>query len=319
MNDLLKLSIIIPVYNVEDYVEQCVNSLLHPIEHNYEIIIVNDGTKDNSIKIIKERIQDDRIRIVEKENGGLSSARNYGVQSAQGKYIWFFDSDDWAETDLIPDIICNLNNIDLLAFNSHYVNYDDREEIKNIGRHATTGVELACSQYEHGAPYYIYNKQWWQSHNLSFKEGLLHEDSLFTPLAILKASKVFCYKKPIYHYRIRIGSITRSGVSIKRISDLMYIINELINYGKTIDVDIRYQWGRCITQITNSILRLSKNCDNEEMRKKTKKFINKNAVEIRRYLLSSSRNNKIMALLSYILMGNLYCAYTILYTFKHYK
>ena len=79
------------------------------------------------------------MRIVNKENGGLSSARNYGIKHAVGEYVWCFDSDDWAETELIPDIISKLNGIDLLTFNKRFDDYEDVEIIHQLERKATTG------------------------------------------------------------------------------------------------------------------------------------------------------------------------------------
>ena len=116
----MKLSIIVPVYGVEKYIEQCIASLLTPGCNDYEIIVVNDGTKDKSIEIVEQSFTDPRIRIIHKENGGLSSARNLGIREAQGEYVWFFDSDDWAETQSIPDIVSRLNDVDCLYFKSYF-------------------------------------------------------------------------------------------------------------------------------------------------------------------------------------------------------
>ena len=91
----IELSIIVPVYNVEKYLEECLDSILKIKNINYEVLIINDGSPDNSQKIIDEYYKkDSRIKFFIKENGGLSSARNYGLERAQGEYIWFVDSDD---------------------------------------------------------------------------------------------------------------------------------------------------------------------------------------------------------------------------------
>lgn len=94
------LSVIIPVYNVEEYLAKCVDSILNQTYRNLEVILVNDGSKDGSGSICDDFVQkDSRVRVIHKENGGLSSARNAGMDAAKGEYISFIDSDDWIETD----------------------------------------------------------------------------------------------------------------------------------------------------------------------------------------------------------------------------
>ena len=116
----MKLSIIVPVYNVEKYIVKCVRSLLCQNYDDYEIIIIDDGSPDHSIEVLNKAIKDERVRIIAKKNGGLSSARNTGLQNAHGEYIWFFDSDDWAVENCLGEIVKNLNGCDLLYFNKHY-------------------------------------------------------------------------------------------------------------------------------------------------------------------------------------------------------
>ena len=311
-----KLSIVVPVYNVEQYVEECIRSLLHPTEMNYEVVVVNDGTLDHSIDIVRDNIHDERVRIINKDNGGLSSARNFGIKHAKGEYVWCFDSDDWAETELIPDIISKLNGLDLLTFNKRFDNYEDREIIHQLDRNATTGRELACLPYDHGAPFYIYRKVMLEENRLMFKEGLLHEDSLFTPMVILKSNKVFCYDKPVYHYRRgRQGAIT-SVVYPKRLDDLMYVVSCLVDYGKSLDADIKYGWGRCIVQLTNELLFCSMKCDDKDARDRTRDYVNNNRYLIE-YLSHSNKKSRIMALLSQVLFGNLYATYSLLYRLRY--
>lgn len=312
----IKLSIVVPVFNVEQYVEQCIRSLLHPTEKNYEVIVVNDGTRDHSIDIVRDKIHDERVRIVNKENGGLSSARNYGIKHAIGEYVWCFDSDDWAETELIPDIISKLHGIDLLTFNKRFDDYEDGEIIHQLKREATTGRELACMPYDHGAPFYIYRRGMLEENGMSFKEGLLHEDSLFTPMVILKSNKVFCYDKPVYHYRrCRQGAIT-SIVYPKRLDDLIYVISSLVDYGESLDAHIKYEWGRCIAQLTNELLLCSMKCNDMDAKNRTKMFVNNNK-DLIAYFKHSNKKNKTMALLSILLLGNLYAAYSLLYKLRY--
>ena len=116
----MKLSIVVPVYNVEKYIVRCISSLISQDYDDYEIIIVNDGTPDNSIEVLTSKISDERITIIHQENGGLSSARNVGMHHANGEYIWFVDSDDWVEKNCLSGFSPLLNGCDVLYFNKYF-------------------------------------------------------------------------------------------------------------------------------------------------------------------------------------------------------
>lgn len=114
-----KLSIIIPVYNVEKYVGRCLESCLDQDlpKDEYEIIVVNDGTQDNSVQVIEKYIKpENNVTLIHRENGGLSAARNTGLKHAQGEYVWFVDSDDWIEKDSLSKLIQYIKKYDLDVF-----------------------------------------------------------------------------------------------------------------------------------------------------------------------------------------------------------
>lgn len=315
----MKLSIIVPVYGVEKYIVQCISSLLIPDYHDYEIIVVNDGTKDKSIEILEQSIIDDRVRIIHKENGGLSSARNYGIKEARGEYIWVFDSDDWAETKLLPNLISMLNGADCIYFKSYFVDFEDTGEVstQTLETETTSSKELYCSNnYFQPAPFYIYKKEILVNNNHYFKEGILHEDSLFTPIAITLCNNIVCFNEPIYHYRQRSGSITKT-VSPKRLHDIMYVITELHKFGiNRFQERERFQWGSTIATITNSLLFLAQKCNDAKTIKEVKTFVNSNSYLLD-YLRNSTKNNKIMAILSQLTCGNLWIVYRFLYKVRY--
>ena len=317
----LKLSIVLPVYGVEKYIEKCMDSLLVPDNDDYEIVVVNDGTMDRSIDIIREKYADSRIRIVEQTNAGLSAARNRGIQEAKGEYIWCFDSDDWAETQEIPQIIKELQGIDFLYFSS-YFGYNEDNGNQTLDKRvieAFTGSELACKPFYFCAPYYIMRRAFLLQNDLSFKVGLLHEDTLFTPIMITHAGPVKCYKTPVYHHRFRDGSITQSEVSPKRIKDLMYIIETLINYGnEAIPASMKYKWGFCIAQTVNSVLFLSQQCKDKDTISSLRRFVNKNFVLIS-YLKHAGFNNRVMGFLATLFFGRLFEVYSILYRLRYHN
>lgn len=315
----MKLSIIVPVYGVEKYIEQCIASLLTPGCNDYEIIVVNDGTKDKSIEIIEQSFTDQRIRIIHKENGGLSSARNLGIREAQGEYVWFFDSDDWAETKHLTNVISKLNDIDYLYFRSLFVNYEDSGKtlISNIKTETNSSKDLYCSKsYHQSAPFYIFKKDILVKNNHYFKEGILHEDALFTPITLTLCKNITSYTEPVYHYRQRSESIT-SSVSPKRILDLIYVISELHKFGyKQLDRKERYLWGNTIAQTVNELLFLSQKCNDSDVINKVKEYVNNNTYLLG-YLLHSGINNKIMSIFSRIFGGNLWMIYRFLYKIRY--
>lgn len=202
---MIKVSIIIPVYGVEKYIRQCIESVLNQTYKNIEVIVVNDGTKDNSMKIIEEYIRDNRIKIINKENGGLSSARNRGIEEATGKYIFFVDSDDWLENNTIEELINNLEDEEILECN--FFIYDEITNIKERNK-------LKISNYEvHKEKQFyeplemvvwnkLYNRKFLNDNNIRFLEGVIHEDVEFTIKTFVKVKKVKYINEYVYNYRI---------------------------------------------------------------------------------------------------------------------
>ena len=130
--DEVKVSVIIPVYNVEKYIEQCIKSVVNQTLKEIEIIIVNDGTKDNSIKKIEKYLSDPRIVLINKENGGLSSARNAGMKVAKGEYISFIDSDDFIELTMLEDLYNNSEKAEIVF--SDIIFYDNKTKVKTYDK-----------------------------------------------------------------------------------------------------------------------------------------------------------------------------------------
>lgn len=213
----LELSIIIPVYNVEKYLDECLNSISKIKDINYEILIINDGSPDNSQKIIEKFCKsNDRAKFFIKENGGLSSARNYGLERASGEYIWFVDSDDFINPDEFQKFYNKLDkNLDILIGNFYiYKNNNILKEQKLLENgKELSGKELLKEKEVIGKTYVwrnLYNREFLLNNGLNFKEGIVVEDQLFTIQCLLKAEKIKFIDNHIYYYRIREGSITSS-------------------------------------------------------------------------------------------------------------
>lgn len=233
----MRFSVIIPVYNVESYLRDCLDSVLHQTFTDWEAICVNDGSTDGSPVILEEyAAKDSRFKVLTKPNGGLSSARNSGVTVAQGDYLVFLDSDDWLEPNALETIANVLNGEDMLCFSGRRY----FEETKTLN----PADQLEEKTYKSGMDYYnenallhrdfafvcvvlrAYRRSFLTENGLRFKEGIYHEDNLFTPMACYFAQKVKQIRDSLYGYRVRSSSITTTA-NDKRLSDLLTTANEL--------------------------------------------------------------------------------------------
>ena len=231
-----KFSIIIPVYNVEKYLEKCLDSIKNQTYKDYEVIIVNDGTKDNSMDIAKKY----DFKIINQKNQGLSAARNTGVKNATGDYLLFVDSDDYLEKDLLKELNKSLkNNPDLVRFQIKEV-YEDGKEINYPEEEFQnkSGVEafsiISKYHFVENAWAYLYKKTFYEKNKFKFKEGTIHEDFGIVPLIIMKANKVNSINYLGYNYLQRSGSIMSQKnyeKTKKKVEDFynhyLYLIEEI--------------------------------------------------------------------------------------------
>ena len=236
---MIKLSIVVPVYNVEKYIKECISSLLEQTLDSVEILVVNDGTKDKSIDVVKS-FKDDRITILNKENGGLSSARNYGLKHAKGEYVCFFDSDDFIDgKDSYKEMYEKAKKDDLDILNGVFSWYYSESDIRRDSRYEFVAQEKAMSGREYLkktvatntylaiACTQIYKREFLVENNLEFKEGIYHEDEQFTPRALLKAKRVNVIPLNFYMYRQREGSIMSTKQNPQRVTDVFNTVREL--------------------------------------------------------------------------------------------
>lgn len=236
----LKLSIIVPLYNVEKYIEQCIRSLeAQDIDKNeYEVLVIDDGSPDNSNLIVEGlRKEFDNIILYYKENGGLSSARNYGIEHAKGKYIWFVDSDDFIEKNVLGELLFQLETYDLDYIG--FTIYDVRGENKRNGFERFKRPSSIISGLEYINKYHIIQSAWghvlkadiYQKYNLRFVEGIIHEDYEFVLRMYKYCGKMKFVDLPVYNYVIKeSGSITSIKTYTQNrlsIDSWMVIINSL--------------------------------------------------------------------------------------------
>lgn len=231
------LSVIIPVYNVENYLEKCIDSVLKQRVENYEIILVNDGSTDKSLEICKKYKQNyDNITLINKKNGGLSDARNAGLKIAKGEYIAFIDSDDYIDEYMFDEMIksAQKNSLDLVICDCERV-YEDRET-NNIlkcnldSSRLYNNEELLCNyllqNIRPNACDKIYKKSLFIENNIEFPKGLYHEDLLTTFRIIKEVKRAKYIDKPFYKYLCREGSIT-TNLKLKNLEDMSIIIKRI--------------------------------------------------------------------------------------------
>lgn len=222
-----KLSVIVPVYNVELYLRQCLESILNQTLRDIEVICVNDGSPDKSAEIILDIIRKDhRVRLINKENGGLASARNKGLESAKGEYIAFLDSDDWLySNEIYSDLISRIEGakVDIIIGNVCKY-YQDKNlfkienfKFKNKNERVVTTKDLNPFDMVRRPCNKIYRHGFLKDNKITFPEDIVFDEGApFTLLCMLTAETVYIYDRPIFNYRI----ILKSGSSItKSISD----------------------------------------------------------------------------------------------------
>ncbi|ANX00210.1 hypothetical protein CSTERLE_00685 [Thermoclostridium stercorarium subsp. leptospartum DSM 9219] len=231
------ISIIVPIYNVEKYLEICLQSILKQTYRNIEVILVDDGSSDRC-PYICDFYSDkyENVKVIHKKNGGLSDARNVGLEIAKGEYILFVDSDDYIDINTCELFIKEIgyNEPDIVVGNARVIKDKNIKEMRH--KYITTGIvtgekylkeELKTKTMYMSACLNLYRKSFLMDNNLKFRVGILHEDEEFTPRVFLKAQKVIGTGIIFYNYVIRNGSITRQKDLTKNAIDIISICYEL--------------------------------------------------------------------------------------------
>lgn len=218
------ISVIIPVYDVEKYLDRCVESVLNQTYHNLEIILVDDGSPDGCPQLCDEWAKkDERIRVIHQRNGGLAAARNVGLLHCTGEYVDFVDSDDWIESDMIQTLydVCVKNNVLLTACGRcvHFEGSDSSRidkcppeceviDTKVFAMRMLTGDNCDCSVCDK-----LFHRSLWEY--VRFPEGRIYEDIAIMYKVVLNASHIATINRPLYHYFRHSGSIVASAFSAK--------------------------------------------------------------------------------------------------------
>ena len=256
-----KVSVIVPIYNVEKYLEKCINSLLSQTLEDIQIILVNDGSKDNSGNIAREYEKNNKNRIiyVEKENGGLSDARNYGLKYATGDFVAFLDSDDYIEKNAYEEMYNKA-----IEENADYVECDFIWEFPNKIRvdkqYPYKNKKEMLSFVRVVAWNKLIKRQLITDNNLEFPKGLRYEDVEFTYKLIPFINKFAYVDKPFIHYVQREGSI--ANVQNERTAEIFTVLDNVIEFYKKNNIyeeyrdELEYNYARYL--LCSSLKRMCK-------------------------------------------------------------
>lgn len=276
-----KITVIIPVYNVEPYLHQCLDSVINQTYQNLEIIIVDDGSPDRCGEICDEyALKDSRIQVIHKKNGGLSAARNDALKKVTGEWISFVDSDDWCELDLYEKVIekaCE-SQAEIVMFSLFRNLPNSEERISAFDRDFETSDRKTISSLQYSALSYRYNPYpsaslWGQGfpwdklfktslikdHNLRFAENIrANEDVIFNIHAFQHATKVKFFDLPLYHWRLNPESIGHKYTADRPEVD-QEIYEEMIRIGEEYNLPNEYYQAVDVRTVEN-VIRMGRRC-----------------------------------------------------------
>lgn len=269
MRSVPEISVIVPVYNAEKVLSRCIDSILHQIYYNFELLLIDDGSLDGSGQICDEYLaKDDRIRVFHKKNGGVSSARNCGLKEAVGNYLFFIDSDDWVEPDFFSAVSKYFGQYDMLFFGGQSVTNEGEKiytlQPENMNTEVNTLSDIVYSMFRIGLLGYAWSMAVRRSivveNQIVFKEGVsIHEDSLFCYASLHKVKSVISLDILYYKYVIytegdkslsnRIPN-NYSSIAIDRIHQMEYLLSYLqmpeIQQSYILNNMKHWVWSKCL-------------------------------------------------------------------------
>lgn len=232
-----EISVIIPIYNCEKYLKECLDSVVNQTFRDIEVICINDGSTDDTLRILRNYAEaDKRIKIINQKNKGVSSARNAGLDKAKGEYIYFMDADDYLELDALNELhrLIIEKSCDLIIFKTFnfieetgeydYIDYHEMKELSSIvANKCFSNSDFLIEMLDVDVT--VYTKFFKRKivSDIRFVEGLIFEDNLFAVELILNAQKIYFHDKHLYHRRKRKDSL--SEINSDKFMDGLEIIN----------------------------------------------------------------------------------------------
>ena len=290
-NDLFeaKISVIIPIYNSKDYLEDCLNSILSQTLKEIEIICINDGSTDNSLEIIQHIVDKDyRVKIINQTNKGPSEVRNIGIKYARGEYIFFMDSDDYLDKNSLLELYytAKQNNLDILYFeaeqfnNSKNLNNQNIESSKKqnnnkkkIYKGIYLFIKMEKKKYNISPCLQIIKKEFYEKNKFKFYPGILFEGRLFFITSILQAERTSYINKAFYKMRIHSNSMTKNKLNIIELYSYLIIYCEIQKLTEKLFFIENAQKFilKDIKKLENDILRIYSNIKEDAIKSKLNK------------------------------------------------
>ena len=244
-----KVSVIVPIYNVENYLDNCVQSILRQTYRNLEILLVDDGSPDRCPQMCDEYAgQDERIRVIHKENGGLGDARNAGIRAATGKYFLHVDSDDRIREDLVSVTVeaAEKAQADIVIFD--YAGETPERKQTDLFTFALPADRTFCAKVEPAvimrtcsAVNKLFRREFWEKSGLLFPAGRYYEDLATIPKLFALAERIVYKKEILYYYLAREGSIMHSSDFSKNYADRTKAADEVLEFFREQGMDQTYR------------------------------------------------------------------------------
>ena len=264
LNNNLLISVIIPVYKVEQYLSKCINSVLSQTFSNYEIILVDDGSPDRCPEICDVYTKkDNRIKVIHKINGGLSDARNAGIEKASGKYILFLDSDDYLYSYTVLEKISsslNKSNYPNICYLPNEYWSSNPKSINTKLKDETISIEkflyrVTNNYYLHTAgQQFVLKLEYIRKYNLQFKKGILHEDELWFAQILVNAKNVYICSCVFYFYTDNRSGSIMNAIKEKNVIDKLFISEEILRLSKSLPNNLKKLFATRSAQIISGIL-----------------------------------------------------------------
>ena len=299
---MIKVSVIVPVYNVEEYLPKCLDTLVNQTLKEIEIIVVNDGSPDNSQQIIEKYAKKFKtIKAYTKENGGLSDARNYGLTKASGKYISFIDSDDFTDIEMLEKMYNKAikEDLDIVVCDCYkvYPGQDKRELLKSNTNYSEENIKNYLL-----APPMAWNRLYKKElfDKIKFTKGIYYEDLECTPKMVKYTNKIGFLEEPLYFYLQRDGSIMKQKEFNNKLLDIFKVLDSnKKELNKKFPKEIEYMY---ITHLLRTAtLRFLDYSNYKENIKKIRSIIKENFPNWKqnKYYKKSSNKMKIICNLAY--------------------
>lgn len=235
-----KVSVVIPVYNVEAYLAECLDSVVRQTHQDMEIICIDDASTDHSMDILQEfACKDERVIILQNtRNQRQAYARNRGLDKASGEYVLFVDSDDFIDQDLVAKTLSVADGVDVVCFDykkvdSVWFGKDEHLFLMDEGRYSAQDYfrqSVDRNSIVYSPCTKLYSRSFLLRENIRFIDGLLYEDVVFDFLCIMKAREIYCITDKLYEYRIRENSSMTKGIDGRNVADYFYIVCYLTQY-----------------------------------------------------------------------------------------